>query len=48
MRVTNHPNHEVLLELGQGFAFVGRQVHFEIGETDFFVDLLFYRTSLHA
>ncbi|HEX8333137.1 MAG TPA: DUF1016 domain-containing protein [Segetibacter sp.] len=37
-----------LLELGQGFAFIGRQVHFEIGETDFFVDLLFYHTRLHA
>lgn len=37
-----------LLELGQGFAFLGRQVHFEIGDTDFFVDLLFYHTRLHA
>lgn len=37
-----------LLELGQGFAFIGRQIHFEIGETDFFVDLLFYHTRLHA
>ncbi len=37
-----------LLELGQGFAFIGRQVHFEIGNTDFYVDLLFYHTRLHA
>lgn len=37
-----------LLELGQGFAFVGRQVHFEIGEADFYADLLFYHTRLHA
>jgi predicted nuclease of restriction endonuclease-like (RecB) superfamily len=37
-----------LLELGQGFAFIGRQVHFEIAEKDFFVDLLFYHTRLHA
>jgi hypothetical protein len=37
-----------LLELGQGFAFIGRQVHFEIDEQDFFVDLLFYHTRLHA
>ena len=37
-----------LLELGQGFAFVGRQVHFEVGETDFYVDLLFYHIRLHA
>jgi predicted nuclease of restriction endonuclease-like (RecB) superfamily len=37
-----------LLELGQGFAFIGKQVHFEIGESDFYVDLLFYHTRLHA
>ena len=30
-----------LLELGQGFAFVGRQVHLEVGGDDFFIDLLF-------
>ena len=33
-----------LLELGQGFAFVGRQVHLEIGDEDFYLDLLFYQT----
>ena len=37
-----------LLELGQGFAFVGRQVHFEIGDSDFYADLLFFHTRLHA
>ncbi len=31
-----------LLELGQGFAFVGRQVHLEVGGQDFYLDLLFY------
>jgi predicted nuclease of restriction endonuclease-like (RecB) superfamily len=30
-----------LLELGAGFAFVGRQVHLEVGGEDFFLDLLF-------
>lgn len=35
-----------LLELGQGFAFVGRQVHLEIGEDDFYIDLLFYHLKL--
>lgn len=35
-----------LLELGAGFAFVGRQVHLEIGDRDFFVDLLFYHLKL--
>jgi predicted nuclease of restriction endonuclease-like (RecB) superfamily len=37
-----------LLELGHGFAFVGKQVHFEVGKTDFYADLLFYHTKLHA
>jgi predicted nuclease of restriction endonuclease-like (RecB) superfamily len=31
-----------LLELGQGFAFVGRQVHLEFSDQDFYIDLLFY------
>lgn len=37
-----------LLELGQGFAFVGRQVHLEVGETDFYIDLLFYHLKLRC
>jgi predicted nuclease of restriction endonuclease-like (RecB) superfamily len=37
-----------LLELGQGFAFVGRQVHLEIGNDDFYVDLLFYHLRLRC
>lgn len=37
-----------LLELGAGFAFVGRQVHLEIGASDFYVDLLFYHLKLRA
>ncbi len=35
-----------LLELGAGFAFVGRQVHLEVGGQDFYVDLLFYHLKL--
>lgn len=35
-----------LLELGQGFAFVGRQVHLELGSSDFYLDLLFYHVKL--
>jgi predicted nuclease of restriction endonuclease-like (RecB) superfamily len=35
-----------LLELGQGFAFVGRQVHLELGGQDFYLDLLFYHLKL--
>lgn len=37
---------EFLLELGQGFAFVGRQVHLEVGGDDFYIDLLFYHLAL--
>lgn len=37
-----------LLELGQGFAFVGRQVHLELGDTDFYLDLLFYHLKLRC
>jgi predicted nuclease of restriction endonuclease-like (RecB) superfamily len=37
-----------LLELGAGFAFVGRQVHLEVGGEDFYLDLLFYHLKLHA
>ena len=37
-----------LLELGQGFAFVGRQVHLEIGGNDFYIDLLFYHLKLRC
>ncbi|MBC7748043.1 MAG: DUF1016 domain-containing protein [Methylotenera sp.] len=35
-----------LLELGKGFAFVGQQYHLEVGETDYYIDLLFYHTRL--
>jgi len=37
-----------LLELGQGFAFVGRQVHMEVGHDDFYIDLLFYHLKLRC
>jgi len=37
-----------LLELGAGFAFVGRQVLLEVGDRDFFVDLLFYHLKLRC
>jgi predicted nuclease of restriction endonuclease-like (RecB) superfamily len=37
-----------LLELGQGFAFLGRQVRVEVGEREFFIDLLFYHTRLRC
>lgn len=37
-----------LLELGQGFAFVGRQMHLEVGGDDFYLDLLFYHLKLRS
>lgn len=37
-----------LLELGAGFAFVGRQVHLEFANADYYVDLLFYHLKLRC
>jgi predicted nuclease of restriction endonuclease-like (RecB) superfamily len=37
-----------LLELGAGFAFVGRQVHLEFASHDFYLDLLFYHLKLRC
>lgn len=46
-KLTEHIQ-EFLLELGQGFAFVGRQVHLEVGGDDFYIDLLFYHLKLRC
>jgi predicted nuclease of restriction endonuclease-like (RecB) superfamily len=37
-----------LLELGAGFAFVGRQVHLEFASADYYLDLLFYHLKLRC
>ena len=37
-----------LLELGTGFAFMGRQVHLEVGAKDYYLDLLFYHVRLRC
>jgi len=37
-----------LIELGVGFAFVGRQYHIELEEDDFYIDLLFYHLKLRS
>lgn len=37
-----------LLELGAGFAYMGKQVPLKVSSKDFFIDLLFYHTSLHC
>ena len=39
---------QFLIELGVGFAFVGRQVHLTVGAQDFYVDLLFYHLKLRC
>ena len=39
---------EFLLELGQGFAFVGSQYPLKIGQSEFFIDLLFYHLKLRC
>lgn len=39
---------KLLMEFGRGFAFVGRQCKLEVDGDEFFLDLLFYHTSLHA
>lgn len=46
-KLTEHIQ-QFLLELGQGFAFVGRQVHLEVGGQDFYLDLLFYHLKLRC
>jgi len=35
-----------LLELGKGFAFIGQQYQLVVGETDYYIDLLFYHVAL--
>lgn len=37
---------QFLLELGKGFAFVGRQYHLEVAGNDYYIDLLFYHVTL--
>ena len=37
-----------LLEMGSGFAFVAQQKHFEVGDSDFYTDLILYNIQLHA
>ena len=37
-----------LLELGKGFAFIGRQYNLHVGESDYYLDLLFYHIKLRC
>ena len=45
--LTNHIT-QFLLELGQGFSFVGRQVHLELAGHDYYIDMLFYHLRLRC
>ena len=36
-----------LLEMGTGFAFMGRQYHLEVSGEDYYIDLLMYNTFMH-
>jgi predicted nuclease of restriction endonuclease-like (RecB) superfamily len=39
---------DFMLELGVGFSFVGSQYHLEVGDKDYYIDLLFYHLKLRA
>ena len=39
---------KLLLELGRGFAFIGREYHLEIGNEDYYIDLLFYNLVIRS
>jgi len=47
--IENQLTHHItrfLLELGKGFAFVGRQYHLQLNEKEYFIDLLFYHIPM--
>ncbi len=39
---------KLLLELGEGFAFVGKEYHIEIENSDYYIDLLFYNMKVSS
>ncbi|HEY0711961.1 MAG TPA: PDDEXK nuclease domain-containing protein [Polyangia bacterium] len=39
---------DFLVELGVGFAYVGNQIHLDVGDQDFYLDLLFYHLKLRC
>jgi hypothetical protein len=45
LQLTQHIT-QFLLELGKGFAFIGRQYHVEVAGNDYYIDLLFYHVAL--
>ncbi|MCK5851415.1 DUF1016 family protein [bacterium] len=47
LKLINHIS-DFLLELGKGFAYMGRQYKLKVGNKEYFTDLLFYHTKLKA
>ena len=43
-----HNVEKFLLEMGNGFAYMGREYRIEVGDTELFADMLFYNTHLHC
>lgn len=43
-----HDIQKALLEMGRGFAFIGRQIHLQVSDHDYYIDLLFYHTTLRC
>lgn len=39
---------DILLELGNGFSFIGNQYKIKVGNEDYFIDMLFYHLKLHC
>ena len=39
---------EFLLEMGKGFAFIGRQYHLSVDDSDYYIDILMYHLQLHC
>lgn len=39
---------DFLLEMGRGFAYIGRQYHILVGGDDYYIDLLMYHLKLHC
>lgn len=37
-----------MVELGAGFAYMGRQIPIKVGQKDFYIDLLFYHVKMHC
>ena len=43
-----HNVEKFLLEMGNGFAYMGREYRIEVGDSELFADMLFYNTHLHC